>query len=86
MINVRIRHELEPAAVSLGQMPWDPLMTQSGEMILDAILRWGLYAGPDAEPVEGGHQDRSRLSGQFVVDHDAGEAYFEVIVHESEGE
>jgi hypothetical protein len=86
VINIRIRHEDEANALPLGQMPFDPLMRQAGEMILEAVLRWGIYLGAEYETVGGGITDANRLSGQFVVDSEAGEAYFEIIVHDSEGE
>jgi hypothetical protein len=86
MINVRIRHELEADALPLGQMPFDPLMIRAGEQILEALLRWGIYLGPEYETVDGGIGDSRRLSGQFVADTEAGEAYFEIIVHDSEGD
>ena len=68
MTEVRIRHELEADAVSLGDVPFFDT-----ERVIDHLKRWGIrFVGEEI--------DTRDLTAEFVVD--GGAAYFEVMVNE----
>jgi hypothetical protein len=71
-MQVRVRHELEAKAILLGDVPFLEV-----DKVIPKLSEWGGFMFP-------GDVALSNLSGQFVVDHDTGEAYFEVMVGDDE--
>lgn len=81
MINLtelRIRHGDYADSLSLGEVKFrDDALTEA----IALVKRWGIYLPDPGMEYHGSDAD---VCGQFVVDHDKGVAFFELIINDEE--